>query len=737
VLTAGIILGLVLGLVLGGKLEHLASIRLRFLPLLFLAVIIRFGTELALGWGVPLADTLRVPLLGGAYGLLLFTVWQNRWYPGMALAFVGLGANALAITVNGGRMPVWLPAFEASGLTPPLDSVLHFTLPAQIGPEFLFRLGPLGDIIPIPFAPIQNVASLGDVFLTAGLGFFLFATLLRRPEQAQQSVDDARAGRYEGLAGTLRLPGARAPVDDEGNAIRAGSGLTSAFDEALALERPQMLGGGGIGLASPALAPIPVDESEARAMEMASRGLHAAAVVREHTIAPGDLITLEIPRRPSLALRLRNHPYVRLALNPSFSALWAGQIISLFGDRVNQIALAAFVFELTDSALLTALMFFVATVPNLFLSPIAGTFVDRWDQKQVLVVSDILRAAVVLLVPVAILLNVWIAYPLVFLLTTISIFFRPARQAILPRIVDEEDLLSANSAMWVAETIADVINYPLAGLFVVFLRDSLALAFWFDSVTYLASAGLIATMVVPPLIRRGVEARAAAAGHRGGDTEAADAAEAAPDADEEPTSVIEDLKAGWAFLRRETVLLANTLQGAAGQFSLGMLLVATVILAREITTAPEPAWRATYAFMETAIGAGSLIGGFLLGAVAGRARKGQLIIAAYIAFGVGGVALGLVGNVTAVLAILFGMGVANMAFVIPSQTLFQERTPPELMGRVVSFRFALVFGGMSLAMAVGGILVELFTAAPVILGAGLISIAAGVAGTFVRAVRNA
>ncbi len=727
-LTIGIILGLVLGLVLGGKLENLAAIRLRFLPLLFLAVIIRFATELALGWNIPLAETLRVPLLGSAYGLLLFTLWHNRWYPGLALAFVGVGANALAITANGGRMPVWLPAFEASGLTPPLDSVLHFTLPAQIGPEFLFRLGPLGDIIPIPFPPIQNVASLGDVFLTAGLAFFLFATLLRRPEQAQQAVDDARAGRHEGLAGTLRLPGTLAPVDEEGNAVRAGSGLNSAFDEALALERPMMMGAGGIGLASPALAPFPLEESEARVVELSSRGLHAAAVVRERTIAPGDLIALEAPGRPSLAERIRNHPYVHLALNPSFSALWAGQIISLFGDRVNQIALAAFVFELTDSALLTALMFFVATVPNLFLSPIAGTFVDRWDQKQVLVVSDILRAAVVLLVPVAILLNVWIAYPLVFLLTTISIFFRPARQAILPRIVDEEDLLPANSAMWVAETIADVINYPLAGLFVVFLRDSLALAFWFDSVTYLASAGLIATVVVPPLIRRAAVRGRATTPRRADET---------PGTDEGRTSVGEDLRAGWGFLRRETVLLANTLQGAAGQFSLGMLLVATVILAREITTAPEPAWRATYAFMETAIGAGSLIGGFLLGAVAGRARKGRLIIGAYIAFGVGGVALGLVGNVAAVLGILFGMGVANMAFVIPSQTLFQERTPPELMGRVVSFRFALVFGGMSLAMAAGGVLVELFTAAPVIIGAGLISIAAGVGGTFVRAVRDA
>ena len=70
-----------------------------------------------------------------------------------------------------------------------------------------------------------------------------------------------------------------------------------------------------------------------------------------------------------------------------------------------------------------------------------------------------------------------------------------------------------------------------------------------------------------------------------------------------------------------------------------------------------------------------------------------------------GVLLGGCTSVPLVLGLLFGMGVANMAFVIPSQTLFQERTPSELMGRVVSFRFALVFGGMSVAMAIGGLLI--------------------------------
>jgi uncharacterized membrane protein len=79
----------------------------------------------------------------------------------------------------------------------------------------------------------------------------------------------------------------------------------------------------------------------------------------------------------------------------------------------------------------------------------------------------------------------------------------------------------------------------------------------------------------------------------------------------------------------------------------------------------------------------------------------------------------------------------NMVFVIPSQTMFQERTPADMLGRVIGFRFALVFGAMTIAMGLGGILAGAFGAAPVIGFFGLITMAAGLAGLFVPAVRNA
>ena len=455
-LIGGIALGLVLGLVAGGDLLNLGSVRLKRLTLLILAVFVRFGTELALNSGVPLAEALRLPLLAAGFVLLLIALWPNRSYPGISLAFIGVLANAIVIVVNGGYMPIWVTSLEIAGLSPAdVTSALHYVLPAPLDANFLLHLGPLADVIPIPFPLIQNVASIGDMFLTFGLGFFLFAAVVRVPQELDETQMEAIRQRLAGLA----APSRPLRAGDPG----AETGLTQALTGAVALERPLVMGSAGAGLASPSLASF-------------EAGAATADTLPPHVI--------EIPRPSVEAVeRVRQHPYVRLALNGSFSALWSGQLISLFGDRLNQLALVAVVAISTGSALATGLVFFAATLPNLLLSPIAGTFVDRWDHKEVMVVSDILRGAIVLILPIAAVTNIVLVYPLIFLVTSISVFFRPARVAILPQIVPEEDLLSANSALWVAETIADIVGYPLAGLFVFLLRTAVPLAFCVDTAT--------------------------------------------------------------------------------------------------------------------------------------------------------------------------------------------------------------------------------------------------------------
>jgi MFS family permease len=199
---------------------------------------------------------------------------------------------------------------------------------------------------------------------------------------------------------------------------------------------------------------------------------------------------------------------------------------------------------------------------------------------------------------------------------------------------------------------------------------------------------------------------------------------------------VEDLKVGWAFLRREPVLLANTIQGAVGQFAIGVIGAVAYVYAEQVLSgAIEP--EAAYSFLETAIGVGNLVGGVGLGLVAARVSKGSLVIGGYLLFGACVVLLGLASALPLAVGLMVGAGIANMIYVIPSQTLFQERTPQDLIGRVVGFRFAIVFGSMTIAAPIAGVATEVFGAAAVIAFAGVLSLLAGVAGLGTRAVRDA
>jgi MFS transporter, DHA3 family, macrolide efflux protein len=646
VIVLGPLIGLIAGLLLGGRLVRLIDVRLRWMGLVFVALALRLGTQFAISNGVELADTFRLPLYAAAFGLLVGGLWLNRSHAGLLAVAIGLASNAIAIIINGGWMPVWQPALEAAGITLG-DPHLSFyrPLPPDIDLGFFLAAGPLGDIIPFPLPVLTEVASVGDVLIGAGLGWFIAATLLRGRE------------------------------DPEGG-ISLGPGRQAAAQSGIGLERPIVLGGGrGAGLSTP----IPIGG------------------------------------------RVRGHPYVRLALDARFVSFWLAQTISLFGDRLHQVALGVLVYALTNSPLLTGLVFLAATLPNILLGPIAGTFVDRWEHRTVMIASDVVRAALVVLIPFAAELNVALVYPLVFLITTVSLFFRPAKVALVPRIVGKDDLLAANSATWTADTLADIAGFPLAGLFVAFLGADLALAFVVDSATYILSAVLLAGVVVAPIVRQ-----------------------AGPRVASAIRGFIDELLEGGRFLRGQPPLIQNTLISAVAQMGNGVTLALTVVYARDALDGTLIPYPQNYAAIDTAIGVGNLVGGLAVGAMGARLRKGWLVVGGFVVMGIATVFLGLTSNVGLALVAAGLTGIANMVYIIPSQTIFIELTPMELMGRVVAFRSSLVFGSMTLAMAFSGILAESLPEIGGIAPVGLVialfgalTALAGAAGALLPAVRDA
>jgi DHA3 family macrolide efflux protein-like MFS transporter len=465
--------------------------------------------------------------------------------------------------------------------------------------------------------------------------------------------------------------------------------------------------------------PIPLLQSVASVGDLllaAGLGLFVfAALVRAPVpLAKGPAIEGSMVQGGEVRLGAMRHPYVRLASNGPFSAMWLGQVVSSLGDRVHQVALVFLVARATDSSpLALGLVFAAMTVPSFLVGPVAGALVDRWDRKRVMVGSDLIRAAIVVAIPVVSAVHISLVVALVFLLAVVSSFFRPARVAALPQVVSDEDLLSANSAMWIADTASDLVGYGLGGLFVAFLGPALVLAFWLDGASYLASAMLVAAVAIPRLVPgSGTSGEARA------------------------PSLRFDLATGWRFLRAETVLFATTVQAAIAELGLGALTALSPLLVAGLALGSIEAPMA-YGLFEMSMGVGLVGGGIVLGGLATRLPKGLTIVAAFTATGVVLVALAVTGSLPIALALACLVGVANVSFAVPSQTIFQQRTPGELLGRVVAIRIAAVNAVLAVAMVTSGVLAEIFGLHAVLVGCGILTVAAGLAGLSFRSIRDA
>jgi MFS family permease len=201
-------------------------------------------------------------------------------------------------------------------------------------------------------------------------------------------------------------------------------------------------------------------------------------------------------------------------------------------------------------------------------------------------------------------------------------------------------------------------------------------------------------------------------------------------------NVLDQAREGWHFLQRDSVLLANTVQAVVGQIMIGIVLALLPLYAGNVVEAaisPE----AVYSFLEAGIGVGNLVGGFAIGLLGARVGLGRLVIAGYVATGGLVALLGMTDNLGVALALVVGVGVGNLVFVIPSQTLFQQRTPPALIGRVIGLRYSMTFGAMTLGIGLAGVLGSVLGAAPVITIFGLVTLIAGLAGLLFPTVRDA
>ena len=137
---------------------------------------------------------------------------------------------------------------------------------------------------------------------------------------------------------------------------------------------------------------------------------------------------------PAVRAERAQSPYLALIRNRNFSLLWIGQLISFFGDRIHQVALGVLLIDL-GTPLDLGIALAMTAAPNVLLGPLAGALVDRWDRRVTMIVCDVLRAGLVLLIPVVVRIEMWMVYAVAFAVATVGLLFRPAKNAVVPAIV--------------------------------------------------------------------------------------------------------------------------------------------------------------------------------------------------------------------------------------------------------------------------------------------------------------
>ncbi len=386
--------------------------------------------------------------------------------------------------------------------------------------------------------------------------------------------------------------------------------------------------------------------------------------------------------------------------NRNFLLLWLAQWISGAGDTFSFLALAvridSFFTDPGDSARALGGVLIAFALPQLLLGIFAGTLVDRWDRRRVMVVSDLARAA---LVPAFLLLrdpgHLFWAFGIAFSISSFSALFYPARGALLPALVAEEDLMSANGWMQVGRTVAILSGPILAGIVVG--RWGTGVAFGVDGASYLVSALLVLSI-------RGVVTRPAS-----------------KEALQRPAW--HDLAEGVRYVLQSRLLQGIILGLGVAMLGLGAVNVLFVPFLRRAFQAPPEALGG----LQAAQGGGMLLGGLAMGTLGKRFSPLRVSVTAMFLLGLAVALFGMAPGYSVALLIIPFVGLTIPPLNAGLQTMMQQEIPQRMLGRAGSVvDMAITLANLT-SMGAAGWLGGLLGLREVFLLAGGLTLAGGLA----------
>lgn len=393
-----------------------------------------------------------------------------------------------------------------------------------------------------------------------------------------------------------------------------------------------------------------------------------------------------------------------LRRNPAFRNLWLGQVVSQMGDWFDTIALYTIILNLTGSGRNVGLLMVARFVPSFVFGPVSGVIADRFSRRTIMILSDVLRAFVVLgFLFVRRPDQLWLVYVLTVLQLVFSTFFEPARTAAVPSIVSDRELVPANAISSVTWSAMLTIGAAIGGVVTGWFGTNAA--FILDSLSYVLSAVFIASIKFPKRPPR--EKTPLTIGKVLGITQ-----------------TIEGVK----YVARRRRVLALLLVKPAWGLGGGILTLLAVFGEKIFPVGRSTATGIGVLF--AARGIGTAVGPIVARRIAGENRQ-RMLLAIGISFLIGGVFYIAFGSTSSFLFALLVLGIAHTGGSILwvfSTVLLQRGVEDHFRGRVFAAELALLTLTMAASNYVTGEMLDRWNLSPrwVTVGIGVFFLIPGI-----------
>lgn len=375
-----------------------------------------------------------------------------------------------------------------------------------------------------------------------------------------------------------------------------------------------------------------------------------------------------------------------------YRRLWSARTVSQWGDTFNFVALALLIYDLTGSGVGVSGVVVAEILPVLLIAPFAGPLVDRWPRVPVMVGSDLFRSVL------AVVLAVWHdapvgVYTVAFGMSIGAVFFNPAASSVLPALVKKDALVAANSGIWTAAVLSQIVLAPLAGLLTVSLGYGPAFAI--NAVSYASSAVLLRGLRVPGRPEKVQRRR-----------------------------LLAEAREGVAALVHHRLLRALAVGQFLAALSAGATSALLVVLAKEHLGVSGRG----YGLLIAAIGIGAALGPLVLLRLIRNPARPLFVFGPHALRGVVDLALASVASVPFAAGALALYGVGTSTGAVTFNSMLQAETPEHVRGRVFASMDMLWQGGRLLSLALGGAIADLYGIEAVYYLGGALLLAAAAAG---------